>query len=233
MRLFSLSLVMGVLACTSKPPSQTANSVASLPSTLKHETCPTEHPIAVPLMGIACDALSTEAVQAWVLTGEAVYIDPPPQPPTTDEATVEAWVRGPYLQWLTQKRDAVLQIEAVLKSMAHHPKHERGFAAGLFAHAYEDLIAKARSAAIPDHIAQDPELLAIYHQSLLEVLEPFYERSTEGYALCAFLLKDEPATWDDWKQYCEQSALRMQQTSGINPHESDLIAIGLHPRHAL
>jgi hypothetical protein len=161
----------------------------------------TTTPVPVPQPAITREELSRPVQQIWTST-EEIVANRPPDPPlvATDEA-IEAWSRDPFLPWVESRRTAIQAIEPLVDQIGDDI--ERAVAGGLFGYIYEDTAAGIRGAPIPEAIAMDSELLAIYAETLDEALRPFAQRALESYAYCATTFaRLEQEAWYGWGAYC-------------------------------
>ena len=85
---------------------------------------------------------------------------------------------------------------------------------------YEDMASSIRGAPVPQHIAEDQELLDIYTAALTEHITPFAELSARAYYACvALFLKLDDPQWGQWAAYCDERGSEVVDTFDLEPPE--------------
>lgn len=162
-------------------------------------------PIPVPQPGVARDALSASMQSVWTTVEEVVAARPPNAPEEATLETVGAWVQGPFLEFVTARRESMQQANAGVAALGDAEPAERAAAAALFGYMYEDMASALRGAPIPREIAEDAELLEIYVSALSDALHPFALMAARAYLVCATTMVELGAEspWAAWANYCD------------------------------
>jgi hypothetical protein len=173
-------------------------------------------PIPVPQPGQPREELSPALQLVWERVELAVAVRPPEPPEGASEAEVEAWANGPFAAWLEARGEATnLALEA-MRGMAEAPIEERALGTALFGYLYEDAVSGVRGAPLPTMLGADPELLAVYTESLNQHLLPYARLSAQAYAGCIALFQQvtDPA-WGEWPYYCDERGSEVVETFGL------------------
>ncbi|MGB5812785.1 MAG: hypothetical protein WBG86_19785 [Polyangiales bacterium] len=177
-------------------------------------------PLPVPQPVYPREQLSTDLQLLWGRVEDAVAVRPPEPPDGASEEDIEEWAEGPFHDWLVQRSEATNRALSATYGLRTHPLYERGIGTALFGYMYEDLASSIRGAPVPDDIARDPGLLAIYTEALTEHLTPFAELSAKAYYAClALFLKLEDAQWGEWALYCDERGAEVVDTFNLEPAE--------------
>lgn len=177
-------------------------------------------PLPVPQPVYPREQLSTDLQLLWARVEDAVAVRPPEPPDEASEAVIEQWAEGPFRDWLERRREATDRALSATYGLRTHPLFERGIGTALFGYMYEDLASSIRGAPVPEDIAKDPGLLAIYTESLTKHLTPFAELSAKAYYACLGLfLKLEDPQWGEWALYCDERGAEVVDTFGLEPPE--------------
>ncbi|MBC7172584.1 MAG: hypothetical protein H5U40_09170 [Polyangiaceae bacterium] len=104
--------------------------------------------------------------------------------------------------------------------MREAPVEERAMGAGLFGYLYEDAVSSIRGAPIPEAVAADPELLAIYSERLNAALLPYARLSAQAYYGCVLLFREvEDERWGEWPAYCDERGSEVVDVFDLVPQE--------------
>lgn len=162
-------------------------------------------PVPVPQPATPREELSREVQRLWTSVEDAVALRPPEPPDDSEMEAIEAWSAGPFVDWVKQRREHMAAANRHMSALGDHEPHERGMAAGLLGYMYEDMASAFRGAPVPEPIAADPELLAVYVQALHEALRPYARFSAQAYLVCAQTLVrlGEDSPWFPWAEYCD------------------------------
>jgi hypothetical protein len=177
-------------------------------------------PIPVPQPVYPREELSRDLQELWSRVEEAVSVRPP-EPPEGDSAEdIDEWAEGEFRQWLMRRKEATDRALAATHALRTHPLFERGIGTALFGYMYEDMASSIRGAPVPQHIAEDQELLEIYTSALTEHLTPFAELSARAYYAClALFVKLADPQWGEWALYCDQRGSEVVDTFELEPPE--------------
>jgi hypothetical protein len=145
----------------------------------------------------------------------------PPEPPVgATEADIEAWAEGPFRAWLDQRAAATDHALEAMRAMREAPVEERAMGAALFGYLYEDAVSSIRGAPIPEAVGADPELLAIYSESLNEALLPYATMAAQAYYGCVLLFRQvEDEAWGEWPAYCDARGSEVVEVFELVPDE--------------
>ena len=177
-------------------------------------------PLPLPQPVYPREQLSTDLQLLWARVEDAVAVRPPEPPSGASKEDIDAWAEGPFRDWLVQRREATDHALAATYGLRTHPLYERGIGTALFGYMYEDLASSIRGAPVPEDIAEDPGLLAIYTQSLTDHLTPFAELSAKAYYAClALFLKLEDPQWGQWALFCDERGAEVVDTFALEPEE--------------
>lgn len=179
----------------------------------------TTTPVPVPQPAVAREAMSEPLQQLWTQIEETVSVRPPDPPAEATTEAIQAWAQGPFREWLVARREATSRAAAASRDVPEDPVHERAIAAALLAYALEDMVADVRGAPVPDDIANDPELLEIYANSLSEVLRPLASEAVVAYAFCQqrFASLGDESEWLPWRAYCVQRGREVIEVYELTP----------------
>jgi hypothetical protein len=178
-------------------------------------------PIPVPQPARPRAQLSPELQLVWERVELAVALRPPEPPAGSTEEEIEAWASGPFSAWIARRVEATnLALEA-MRGLAEAPLEERAVGAALFGYLYEDGVSGVRGAPVPEAIAADPELLAVYTESLNERVMAYARLSAQAYYGCIVLFQqvDDPA-WGEWPAYCDQRGAEVVETFELGSAEA-------------
>lgn len=177
-------------------------------------------PIPVPQPVYPRQELSPDLQELWNRVEEAVAVRPPEPPDGASQEIIESWAEGAFRDWLLQRQAATDRALAATHALRTHPLFERGIGTALFGYMYEDMASGIRGAPVPDHIAADKGLLAIYTGALTEHLTPFAELSARAYYAClALFIKLDDPQWGEWAYYCDQRGAEVVDTFDLEPPE--------------
>ncbi len=215
-------LALGLVACGGSASSAETTTTASADGTSGSERphpIRTTTPIPVPTPAIERDALSAQLQRVWELVEAAIAVRPPepPSEPTTEH--VQEWANGPFAEWIGRRITATREAEEALVPLEEAPAYERGLAAGLIGYLHEDTAADVRGAPIPDEIANDAELLAIYTSALDDALRPAAEAAFRAYTFCTANFDEVgDSTWVEWRTYCEDRRQDVSTVFRVGPN---------------
>ncbi|MAQ19232.1 MAG: hypothetical protein CMN30_31080 [Sandaracinus sp.] len=222
----ALPLLLGLAsACASTPDPEPVEPVASTGG--ETETAVTEPvhplrttiPVPVPQPAVAREDLSEPLQETWTGIEEVVALRPPDGPVEPTGEAIRAWAEGPFMDWVTARRTATLEVGQVARGIPEEPVYERALGAALFGYALEDFAADIRSSPVPDSITSDPELLQIYVAALTEMLRPFALEAASNYAHCQqrlVTLGDE-SEWVPWRAYCVDRGREVIEVYQLQP----------------
>ncbi|MEM7437168.1 MAG: hypothetical protein AAF436_18580 [Myxococcota bacterium] len=177
-------------------------------------------PLPLPQPVYPREQLSTDLQLLWGRVEDAVAVRPPEPPGGASKEDIEDWAEGPFRDWLVQRSEATNRALAATYGLRTHPLYERGIGTALFGYMYEDLASSIRGAPVPEDIAADPGLLAIYSESLDAHLIPFAELSAKAYYAClALFLKLEDPQWGEWALFCDERGAEVVDTFALEPEE--------------
>jgi hypothetical protein len=177
-------------------------------------------PIPVPQPVVPREELSRDLQELWSRVEEAVSVRPPEPPDGDSEEDIDEWAEGEFRQWLLQRQAATDRALAATHALRTNPLYERGIGTALFAYMYEDMASSIRGAPVPEHIAEDQELLDIYTAALTEHITPFAELSARAYYACvALFLKLGDPQWGPWADYCDERGSEVVDTFDLEPPE--------------
>ncbi len=177
-------------------------------------------PIPVPQPGRPREALSAELQAVWERVELAVAVAPPEPPTGSTEAEIRAWAEGPFREWLDRRIAATNHALEAMRSMREAPVEERAMGAALFGYLYEDAVSSIRGAPVPDAVAADPELLAIYSEKLNGALLPYARMAAQAYYGCVVLFREvEDPAWSEWPAYCDDRGAEVVEVFGLVPEE--------------
>ncbi|MBX7195498.1 MAG: hypothetical protein K1X94_25810 [Sandaracinaceae bacterium] len=188
--------------------STSTNDTTSGGESTAPRTLYTTTPVPVPQPAVPRDRLAQPTQDIWIEVERAIAERPPEPPHAADENALTAWYGDAFAPWLRGRVDAGTRAEAHANDLEGAPPWERGVAAGLLGYFHEQTAAEARGAPIPASIADDPELLAIYSQSLDGALMPLVRRALEAYRFCLAAFDElagasEGPAWQEWRDFCE------------------------------
>jgi len=218
-------------ACSSSEPTETEAATEPTASTGgETETiAPEEHPmrttvpVPVPQPAVAREALSEPLQRTWTGIEEVVAIRPPDGPIEATTEAIQAWARGPLIDWIRTRREATAAVGEVASDVPEEPIYERAIGAALFGYALEEFAADIRSSPVPADVAEDPELLSIYVDTLHESLRPIVIESVTNYAVCQQRLASlgDESEWLPWRAYCVQRGQEIIETYELQPAEGE------------
>lgn len=183
-----------------------------------------EAPIPVPLPGIARDSMRPELQQLWIEVEQALALVPPDPPVTADEDEIAAWASGPFTAWIRERVVATREAEAIAVRLADPSPVERGFAVALISFAFEDMAATARGAPVPQAIASDSGLLAVYAEAIDRALIPIAQYAAVGFEGCAQIFaQSQDAAWAEWPGFCASHLEDLREVFGryVQPADSE------------
>jgi len=194
----------------------TSGGEAEQPRTLYTTT-----PVPVPQPAVARDRLSQPVQATWLEIEQAIAQRPPEPPSASDGDALTVWYRDAFGPWLTGRLDARTRAEGHAAELEGAAPFERGVAAGLVGYFQEQTMFEVRGAPIPDSIAGDAELLAVYTRSLDEALAPMALRAVEAFRFCmgAFdELGEGLAPWQEWRDWCQD---RGEEIVRVYSHQAE------------
>lgn len=188
----------GTETCTAEPARQAAPTV-----------------LAIPLPGIERSSLRSELQQLWEGVDRAVAMTPPDPPVTGDQAQIDAWASGPFTDWIRARVQVTRQAETTAARLAEPTPVERGLALALIAIAYQDMAIAARGMPVPEQIASDSQLLALYAETIDRALLPIAQYAALGFEGCAtvFTQADDGA-WQEWPRFCSGQLQDLREVFG-------------------
>lgn len=211
----------GSSAAGSDGTSGSANDTTSGGETEQPRTLYTTTPVPVPQPAVARDRLSQPVQSTWLEIEQAIAVRPPEPPAASDGEALNAWYRDAFGPWLTARLDARTRAEGHAAELEGAAPFERGVAAGLVGYFQEQTMFEVRGAPIPDSIASDAELLAVYTRSLDESLAPMALRAVEAFRFCmgAFdELAEGLAPWQEWRDWCQD---RGEEIVRVYSHQAE------------
>ncbi len=177
-------------------------------------------PIPVPQPGRPREQLGAELQAVWERVELVIAITPPEPPAASTLEDIEAWAAGPFLDWIDRRRVATDHALEAMRAMREAPVEERAMGAALFGYLYEDTVSGIRGAPVPDAVAADPELLAVYTQALNAALVPYATMAAQAYYGCVMLFREvEDAAWSEWPGYCDARGAEIVEVFGLEPAE--------------
>ncbi len=181
-------------------PGSSEGSEVTLAETLE---LPSTTLIPMPLSGVPRHQLSAELREVWRLAEEASAVPPPEFEGERTIEAVNAWATDVFTPWV-QARGAQTRAAAEAAAALTQGSVELGVAGALVGYSYEEFVIMFRGAPIADSIAADPELLAIYVESITDASEPLARQSAAAYGVCARTLAPlgPESPWVEWAQYC-------------------------------
>jgi hypothetical protein len=220
-----LGLLTSVVGCAPAPPPAASEPAATTSTTSGGEAEPsptpirTTVPVPVPQPAVAREALSEPLQAVWTRTEQTIAIAAPEPPAEATTDAVTEWSQGPFTEWLQRRAQASRELVQALDPVPEEPAYERAVAAGLVGLAYEDFVASARGAPIPEDISADPELLGIYVGALDAALEPVAIESVQLYSICASRIRElgDESPWTDWRAYCVDRGRAVIETYRLVP----------------
>ena len=175
-------------------------------------------PVPVPQPAVAREQLSMELQAVWDAVERVVHVRAPEPPEEASEEAINAWADGPFAEWFTRRRTEMERLGTEVATLAQRspPPHEVIIAAALLGYAYEDMAAGVRGAPIPEALAADQELLAIYVNALTEATRPIAQEATRGYAHCVRVFSEnDDGAWAEWGQYCDDRGAEVVEVFGL------------------
>lgn len=118
----------------------------------------------------------------------------------TDES-VQAYYDGPYTEFLTSHREALVQAETSLNELAAQSEAVRVVASTLVALMYYHLAAEMMSAPLPPRVTSDPQLTATYLSAIEHGVRPILDTVTDRAEYCVQVAATAPEL-DHWRVYC-------------------------------
>ena len=181
------------------------------------ERMPSTTLIPVPLAGAPRETLSAELQEIWRLAEEgSALVRPDYEGELTNEA-MAPWVQGEFMGW-AQERGEVSQRAASLAGVLEPGSVEIGVAGGLVGYSYEEFVIAFRGVPVPNDIAEDPELLAVYLDGLTTASQPYARQAAAAYGACARTLAPlgPESPWIEWAAYCLQRAEEVNEVYGLD-----------------
>lgn len=173
---------------------------------------PTTTLIPVPSSGVPRHQMSAELRDIWRRVEEASAMVPPEFTGEPTSENITAWMSSDFGPWASSRGAASVAIAEA--SIPLQPgSAEYGVAGALVGYSYEEFVIAFRGAPVPAEITSDPELLAIYIESLTSASEPLARQAASAYGACARTLAplgpDSP--WVEWAQYCLYRATEVNE----------------------
>lgn len=183
-------------------------------------------PVPVPQPAVERDRLAQPTQAIWLEVETAVAQHPPEPPSAADEEALRAWYGSDFTPWLQERVAAGGRAESHAADLEGAAPWERGVAAGLLGYFHEQTAAEARGAPIPPSIVADPELLAIYSESLDAALMPLARRALEAYRFCLAAFEElggtrEGPEWTAWSEWCEDRGEEVYRVYSHTPDSED------------
>jgi tetratricopeptide (TPR) repeat protein len=122
---------------------------------------------------------------------------------------VTRWSEGELAPWLVQKQALLREAEAAYGEVAPLaiPRWQIA-AASRVGDMFMSVVAQVLESPVPDEIARDPDLLDLYDDTLVRVVEPLEQVATQRYEFC--LTTATRARWfDDRSHRCEEALNRL------------------------
>lgn len=217
--LFACLLAAGCAGSAEAPATPATGGTAGGETTRPAEMRATT-PIPVPQPGRAREQLSPELQAVWERVEMAIALAPPEPPSGSTQEDIEAWAEGPFRQWVERRLAATNHALEPMRAMREAPVEERAMGAALFGYLYEDAVSSIRGAPIPDAVAGDPELLAIYSETLNSALLPYARMAAQAYYGCVVLFREvEDEAWAEWPAYCDTRGSEVVDVFELVPEE--------------
>lgn len=193
--MLALSIVaLSIAACAGpQPPAYVGDSMGR-PS---YGALPSTNPELAPL--------TEEMRHGLTLCRTALSLRPPSTPARCSVAELGSYTNGPLRSWLAERRAAIESARQELDLAAEQAHHQRIMAGALLGLLNEDVAKFLGALPVPDELAAEPDIAAMYSDVLAHNASPFVEQARQAYRACAANAV-HPEHMHHWSVFCARRA---------------------------
>jgi len=123
----------------------------------------------------------------------------PPENPTDED--IQQWAEGPYTEFLSQHREALLEAETALNALSTEDPDVRVVASTLVALMYYHLAVEMLRAPTPPSIQEDPALAGAYYDAIAHGVQPVLHNASDRAEYCVYT-SAQAEELHRWRVYC-------------------------------
>ena len=161
------------------------------------------------LPGLAEDRVFSQRMQfAWLLAEQTFEVPDPAPPAARDAGALRDWADSALQGWLAEKAHNVETARRELDLAADEAHLQRIVAGAVVGLMYEDIARVLRSVPVPDELAAEPEIAAVYRDVVEFQAEPYVEHARRAYRACA-ANAIQTESMRHWSAFCARRVERL------------------------
>lgn len=156
---------------------------------------------SLPSSDVSENELTKEMRMARMLSAESLNLQEPARPADTSASGYAAWSEAELKEWMRAKNHRAEAARRELDRAAVQSQRQRVMAGALVGLVYEDVARSLLRLPIPQELASEPEIAAMYVDLLRHQAAPYLDQARRAYTACAGNA-EQVASLLHWSSFC-------------------------------